>query len=272
MIVYFARSDNAKPRWYQGMNLENSIVVVTGGARGLGASMALRLARAGARLVLVDVDPDALADTADECRAAGAPAVMARNANVSDEGEVEALFAEVREEFGALHGLVNNAGITRDALLVKYKDGRQVSKMTVEQWQAVIDVNLTGVFLCGREAAATMIETGSPGCIINISSISRAGNMGQTNYSAAKAGVHAMAVAWARELARYGIRAASIAPGFIGTEMVMAMKPEAREKLTAGIPAGRIGYPDEIAATVQFIFENDYVSGRCLDVDGGLRL
>jgi 3-oxoacyl-[acyl-carrier protein] reductase len=128
------------------------------------------------------------------------------------------------------------------------------------------------VFLCGREAAATMIETGSRGCIVNISSISRAGNMGQTNYSAAKAGVAAMAVAWARELARYGIRAASIAPGFIGTEMVMAMKPEARDKLTAGIPLGRIGDPDEIAATVQFIFENDYVNGRCLDVDGGLRL
>ncbi|MEJ2275860.1 MAG: SDR family oxidoreductase, partial [Woeseiaceae bacterium] len=91
-------------------------------------------------------------------------------------------------------------------------------------------------------------------------------------YSAAKAGVAAMAVAWARELARYGIRAASIAPGFIGTEMVMAMKPEARDKLTAGIPLGRIGDPDEIAATVQFIFENDYVNGRCLDVDGGLRL
>ena len=91
---------------------------------------------------------------------------------------------------------MNNAGITRDALLVKYKDGEQVSKMTIEQWQAVIDVNLTGVFLCGREAAATMIETGSTGCIINIASISRAGNMGQTNYSATKPGVEAMSVAW----------------------------------------------------------------------------
>ena len=254
------------------MNLKDSVIVITGGARGLGASMALRLARARARLVVADIDPEALANTADECLAAGAPAVIARTVNVSNEADVEALFAAVRREYGALHGLVNNAGITRDALLVKYKDGEQVSKMTVEQWQAVMDVNLTGVFLCGREAAATMIETGSKGCIINISSISRAGNMGQTNYSAAKAGVEAMAVTWSRELARYGIRAASIAPGFIGTEMVMAMKPEARDKLTAGIPAGRIGDPDEIAATVQFIFENDYVSGRCFDVDGGLRL
>jgi 3-oxoacyl-[acyl-carrier protein] reductase len=254
------------------MDLNNSVIVVTGGARGLGAAMALRLAGAGARLALVDIDPDQLATTADECREAGAPRVSTHSVNVADEREVEDLFAEVRSEFGTLQGLVNNAGITRDALLVKYRDGEQASKMTLDQWQAVIDVNLTGVFLCGREAAAAMIETGSRGCIVNISSISRAGNMGQTNYSAAKAGVAAMAVAWARELARYGIRAASIAPGFIGTEMVMAMKPEARDKLTAGIPLGRIGDPDEIAATVQFIFENDYVNGRCFDVDGGLRL
>jgi 3-oxoacyl-[acyl-carrier protein] reductase len=254
------------------MDLNNAVVIVTGGARGLGAAMALRLAGAGARLALVDIDPDALATAADECREAGAPRVTTHSVNVADEEEVEDLFARVRREFGTLQGLVNNAGITRDALLVKYKDGEQLAKMTLDQWQAVIDVNLTGVFLCGREAAATMIETGSHGCIINISSISRAGNMGQTNYSAAKAGVAAMAVAWARELARYGIRVASIAPGFIGTEMVMAMKPEARDKLTAGIPLGRIGDPDEIAATVQFILENDYVSGRCFDVDGGLRL
>ena len=117
-----------------------------------------------------------------------------------------------------------------------------------------------------------MIERQCQGCIINISSISRAGNMGQVNYSASKAGVEAMAVVWAKEFARYGLRSASIAPGFVGTEMVMAMKPEAREKLTSGIPLGRIGDPDEIASTVQFILENDYVSGRCFEIDGGLRL
>ena len=157
-------------------------------------------------------------------------------------------------------------------MTLKYKDGEQVSKMSLEQWQAVIDVNLTGVFLCGREAAAKMIEFGDGGCIINISSISRAGNMGQLNYSATKAGVEAMAVVWAKEFARYGIRAASVAPGFIGTEMVMSMKPEALEKLSGMIPSRRIGDPDEIAHTVQFIFENDYLSGRCVEVDGALRL
>jgi 3-oxoacyl-[acyl-carrier protein] reductase len=133
-------------------------------------------------------------------------------------------------------------------------------------------VNLTGTFLCGREAAQRMIESGSKGVIINISSISRAGNMGQTNYAASKAGVQAMAVAWAKELARYGIRAAAIAPGFINTEMVAGMKESAREKLTSGIPLRRMGEPDEIAKTVEFIFQNDYISGRCIDVDGGLRL
>lgn len=254
------------------MKIAGKTIAITGSGRGLGAAMAKRLASAGARLALVDLDEQALLETQTACVKAGSPLVEFYVANVAEEGPVEALFAKIASDFDALHGLVNNAGITRDALLLKYEDGEQVSKMTLEQWQAVIDVNLTGVFLCGREAAAVMIELACAGCIINISSISRHGNVGQTNYSAAKAGVQAMAVTWAKELARYGIRTASIAPGFIATEMVMAMKPEAREKLTKAIPATRMGEPDEIAQTVQFILENDYVSGRCFDIDGGLRL
>ncbi|MCH8099551.1 MAG: SDR family oxidoreductase [Proteobacteria bacterium] len=254
------------------MKIAGKTIAITGSGRGLGAAMAKRLASAGARLALVDLDEQALLETQTACVKAGSPMVEFYVANVAEEGPVEALFAKIASDFDALHGLVNNAGITRDALLLKYEDGEQVSKMTLEQWQAVIDVNLTGVFLCGREAAAVMIELACEGCIINISSISRHGNVGQTNYSAAKAGVQAMAVTWAKELARYGIRTASIAPGFIATEMVMAMKPEAREKLTRAIPATRMGEPDEIAQTVQFILENDYVSGRCFDIDGGLRL
>lgn len=254
------------------MDLAEKTIVITGAARGLGREMALHLAAEKCQLALVDVDKEALSETGRACGDIGSPRVQTYATNICDEPEVEKLFGDVASNFGQLHGLVNNAGITRDALLVKYRDGSLVSKMSLEQWQAVIDVNLTGVFLCGREAAARMIELHCSGCIINISSISRSGNMGQTNYSAAKAGVEAMAVTWAKELARFGIRAASIAPGFIGTEMVMAMKPEAREKLTSGIPAGRIGDPAEIARTVQFIFENDYVSGRCFDIDGGLRL
>jgi len=254
------------------MDLQGKSIVITGGARGLGGAMATRLAATGAKLALVDLDDAALESMAAQCLENGAAEVRTYKVNVAREDEVVALFDNVAGDFGALDGLVNNAGITRDAMLLKYKDGEQVAKMSLEQWQAVIDVNLTGVFLCGREAAAKMIELGSKGCIINISSISRAGNMGQTNYSAAKAGVQAMAVVWAKELARYGIRAAAIAPGFIGTEMVMSMKPEAREKIESMIPARRVGDPDEIARTVQFILENDYFSGRCIDVDGALRL
>jgi len=253
------------------MDLNNKTIVITGAARGLGAAMAKRLAAHGGNLALVDLDANSIADTIAACESVGATA-RGYGANVAREDDVVALFDQIVTDFGNVDGLVNNAGITRDGLLMKFKDGKFVSKMTLDQWQAVIDVNLTGVFLCGREAAQRMIECGSKGCIINISSISRAGNMGQTNYSAAKAGVRAMAVTWAKELSRYGIRAASIAPGFINTEMVAAMKEEARAKLTSGIPLRRTGEPDEIAQTVEFILQNDYISGRCFDIDGGLRL
>jgi 3-oxoacyl-[acyl-carrier protein] reductase len=168
--------------------------------------------------------------------------------------------------------LVNNAGIIKDGLLVKAKDGAIVGKMGLAQWQAVMDVNLTGVFLCGREAAERMIKLGNGGVIVNISSISRAGNMGQTNYSATKAGVVAMAVVWARELARYGIRTGAIAPGFIKTDILSGMPPDVLEKVTAPVPLKRLGLPEEIARTAVFIAENDYFTGRCIDVDGGLRL
>ncbi len=136
----------------------------------------------------------------------------------------------------------------------------------------MIDVNLTGVFLCTREAAARMVETDSQGVIVNISSISHSGNMGQTNYTAAKAGVAAMTVTWAKELSRYGIRVGAIAPGFIHTEMTASMKPEALEKMAAGIPLKRLGEPDEIAHSALYIFENDYFTGRMIECDGGLRI
>jgi 3-oxoacyl-[acyl-carrier protein] reductase len=167
---------------------------------------------------------------------------------------------------------VNNAGIVRDGLLVKVKDGAVVGEMSLEHWNAVIGVNLTGVFLCAREAAKHMIEHGNGGVIVNISSISRLGNAGQSNYSAAKAGVESMAVVWAKELARYGIRAGSVAPGFTHTEILSSMRPEVLNKLTAPVPLKRLGLPEEIAHAVLFIFENDFFTGRCLEVDGGLRL
>lgn len=254
------------------MQLKDKTIAITGAARGLGAAMATRLAGQGTNLALIDLDEQALAETQKLCIEAGAESVRTYTTNVVDEAQTERLFESIAADFGALHGLINNAGVTRDALTLKVKDGEMISKMSLQQWQLVLDVNLTGVFLCGREAARQMVALDCRGCIINISSISRGGNMGQINYSATKAGVQSMAVVWSKEFARYGIRAAAIAPGFIATEMVMGMKPEARERMTKNVPVGRIGDPDEIAHTVQFILENEYVNGRCLEIDGGQRL
>ena len=252
------------------MNLHNKVIAITGAGQGLGRAMAVYLAGKGARLAIIDLDETHMAETLRQVQAAGSTG-RTYACNVAKEDQVESTFAAIAADMDGLHGLVNNAGILRDGLMVKVKDG-EVSKMSLAQWQSVIDVNLTGVFLCGREAAIQMIKGGEGGCIINISSISRAGNMGQSNYSAAKAGVASLAVVWAKELARYGIRANAIAPGFIATEMTAGMKPEALEKMTAGIPAKRMGVPDEIAHAVTFLLENDYMSGRVVEVDGGLRL
>ena len=157
-------------------------------------------------------------------------------------------YQRIAEDFGRLDVQVNNAGILRDGLLVKVEEGRVVRTLSLEQWRAVIDVNLTGTFLCGREAASHMIRFAHGGVIINIASISRAGNFGQSNYSAAKAGVAALAVVWARELARYRIRAASIAPGIVRTEMMEALKPDALAKLVSAVPMQRFAEPAEIAS------------------------
>ena len=253
------------------MDIKGKTIVITGGGRGLGRSMALAFAQKGANLALLDLNQEDLLTSAKLCSEAGAN-TKTYIANVADEKQVEESFAKIKADFGQIDGLINNAGIIRDGLLVKFKDGQIEKRMTLSQWQSVMDVNLTGVFLCGREAATHMIEQGQPGVIINISSVSRAGNMGQTNYSAAKAGVAAMTVTWAKELARYNIRCAAIAPGFIHTEILDAMKPEALDKMAAGIPLKRIGLPDEIAKSAMFILENDYFTGRVIETDGGIRL
>ena len=252
------------------MQLQDKVIIITGGGQGLGRAMAEHLAAKGAKLALVDLNQERLDETVGLCQAAGSEA-RAYICNVANEEQVVATVAQIAEDFGAIHGLVNNAGIIRDGLTIKVKDG-ELSKMSLAQWQAVIDVNLTGVFLCTREVAAKMIEQKTQGAIVNISSISRAGNMGQANYSAAKAGVAADTVVWAKELARHGIRVGCVAPGFIETEILAAMKPEALEKMTAGIPLRRLGKPQEIAHSVAYILENDYFTGRVLELDGGLRL
>tara|TARA_Y100001001_G_scaffold11661_1_gene10659 strand:- start:181 stop:942 length:762 start_codon:yes stop_codon:yes gene_type:complete len=253
------------------MKLQDSVIAITGGGQGLGRAMGEYLAAKGAKVALIDLMPEKLDEAVAACKAAGSEA-RSYVCNVAKEEDVEQTFEAIVKDFGHLNGLVNNAGILRDGLMIKVKDGEVERRMELSQWQAVIDVNLTGVFLCGREAATQMIKNGDQGAIINIASISRAGNMGQSNYSAAKAGVSALVPVWAKELARYGIRCAGIAPGFIETEMTASMKPEALEKMTAGIPLKRMGKPEEIASAAAFIFENDYVSGRMIEVDGALRL
>ena len=253
------------------MQLSKKVVAITGAGRGIGRAIALAFAERGADIAALDLDSASLDETCTQCQSKG---VRARPyvTDVTDEGKVVRSLDAVVADLRRLDVLVNNAGITRDALLVKAQDGAIQSKMSLAQWQAVVDVNLTGVFLCGREGAERMIQLGNGGVIINISSISREGNPGQSNYSAAKAGVAAMTVVWAKELARYGIRSAAIAPGFCATEILAAMKPEMLARVKAAVPLHRLGEPAEIAATAVFIAENDFVTGRVIEVDGGLRL
>ncbi|WP_282176281.1 SDR family oxidoreductase [Vibrio nereis] len=250
------------------MDLKQSVIAITGAGQGLGQMMAVTLAHEGAELALLDVNEQALESTEKQCHMMGVKA-LCYPVDVTNEQQVEQVFADIITDFGQLDGLINNAGILRDGLLVKVKDG-EMTKMSLEQFNAVIDVNLTGTFLCGREAALQMINTQRKGVIINISSIARAGNIGQTNYAASKAAVATLAVTWGKELARYGIRSAAIAPGVIKTPMTEQMKPEARERLEKMVPVGRLGEADEIAQTAKFIFENDYVNARVIEIDGGM--
>jgi 3-oxoacyl-[acyl-carrier protein] reductase len=252
------------------MDLKNKTIVVTGAAQGIGRALSSAFAQAGSNLALIDLRLEQLEETCELARQMG---VAARGyaANVAEEDAVEAAADRIVADFGRFDGLVNNAGILRDGLLIKMRDGAVVDRLSLEHWRAVIDVNLTGVFLCGRAAAERMVKLGNGGVIVNISSISRNGNAGQTNYSAAKAGVVAMAEVWAKELARYGIRTGSIAPGFVRTDILSSMKPEVLERVIAPVPLKRLGDPAEIAQAARFIFENEFFTGRCIDLDGGLR-
>jgi 3-oxoacyl-[acyl-carrier protein] reductase len=253
------------------MDIDGKTIAITGGGRGLGRAMALEFAAHGAQLALIDLNKDDLAETARDCAAAGGVA-RSYTCNVTQEDAVVATMDAIVRDFGRLDVLVNNAGIVKDGLLVKVKDGVVVGKMGLEQWNSVIAVDLTGVFLCGREAAERMIRAGRGGVIINISSISKDGNAGQTNYAAAKAGVAAMTTVWAKELAKYGIRAGAIAPGFCATDILSSMTPETLSRVTAPVPLHRLGEPEEIARTARFIVENDFFTGRTISVDGGLRI
>ncbi len=253
------------------MQVKDKAVLITGSGGGLGLAMARAFHDAGAIIIISDIQEELVKKALAEFKERAFGFVV----DVSNEESVENLFKQVLNEVGRLDIAVLNAGILRDGLLIKTdrETGRLKSKMSLAQWQSVIDVNLTGVFLTGREAAATMAEQGEGGVIIPISSVARHGNPGQTNYSAAKAGVAALTVLWAHELARHRIRVAAISPGFMATDMVMKdMKPEALEKWQKMIPIGRLGKPEEIAHTALFIAENDLITGVVIEASGGIKV
>jgi 3-oxoacyl-[acyl-carrier protein] reductase len=205
---------------------------------------------------------------------AGGGRIHTRKLDVANEADVGAFVDWAHGAMGGLNGLVNNAGILRDGLLVK-KDRTTgaITKMTKDQWDAVIGVNLTGATYMVRDTVAKMVATEQkPGVIVNMSSVARHGNRGQSNYSAAKAALAANTVTWSREFGPFGIRVGAVAPGMVETPMTQGMNQKARDALVASIPVGRIGDPEDIWLAVKFILECDYFNGRTIDVDGGMSM
>jgi 3-oxoacyl-[acyl-carrier protein] reductase len=246
------------------MKLSDLKIVVTGGAQGMGAHFATRLAEAGAQVAAGDVNEAKLAELPK--------GIHRRRLDVTSEEDVKGFVAWAQGAMGGLNALVNNAGIIRDGLLVK-KDRTtgEIVTLSKADWDAVIGVNLTGATLMAREVVATLARAGTrPGVVVNISSVARHGNRGQSNYVAAKASLAANTVTWAREFAPFGVRVGAVAPGMIETPMTQGMHQKARDALVAMVPVGRIGLPEDVWLAVKFVLECDYFDGRCVDVDGGL--
>jgi 3-oxoacyl-[acyl-carrier protein] reductase len=251
--------------------LKGKVVIVTGAAAGIGRGTAERFAEEGCRVAAWDVTDDRADELVAGLEAAGGEAIF-NNVNVTDVGAVEAAVAEVIGRWGSIDVLVNNAGIVRDAQLVKVKDGEIVATMTDDQWDAVIGVNLKGVFNCTRAVAPHLIRAGG-GVVLNASSVACLnGNFGQTNYVATKAGVIGMTRTWARELGRYGIRVNAVAPGFVLTEILRAMPQKVLDGMVGHTPLGRIGDVRDIANAYLWLASDaaSWITGTTLSVDGGL--
>ena len=253
------------------MRFKDKVVVVTGGANGIGRSVAEQFAREGARVAIWDLADEVgeklTADINDRNEIA-----LYRHVNVTQSQDVDAAVEELVEEWGKIDILINNAGILRDGQLVKIKDGELLKCMSDETFDMVIDVNLKGVFICTRAVTPHMIKQNG-GVVLNATSVvGLYGNFGQTNYVATKSGVIGMTKVWARELGRYGVRVNAIAPGFIGTEMVMAMPEKILDGMKQHTPLGRLGEPQDIANAYAFLASDQasFISGTVLSVDGGI--
>ncbi|HEV2445835.1 MAG TPA: 3-oxoacyl-ACP reductase FabG [Candidatus Sulfopaludibacter sp.] len=240
--------------------LKDQVVIVTGAANGIGKATARRFSQEGCRVASWDIK-DGQAE----------PNGFFQKVNVADAASVNAAAAEVAARWGAIYVLVNNAGILRDGLLVKYKEGALAGSLSDEQFDAVINVNLRGVFVCTRAVVPHMIAAGG-GVILNASSVvGLYGNFGQTNYVAAKSGVIGMTRVWARELGRHKIRVNAVAPGFINTEMIAGMPEKIKDTMCARTPLGRLGQPEDIADAYLWLASTaaSFVTGTVLSVDGG---
>jgi len=253
--------------------LRDKVVIVTGGAAGIGAATALRFAQEGCRIAVWDVRDASSGPAAEELRlAAGGDRAVFDAVDVTDSAAVEQATTRVVSRFGQIDVLVNNAGILRDALLIKWKEGDVVSAMSDESFDTVVDVNLRGVFVSTRAVVPHMIRGGG-GVILNASSVvGLYGNFGQTNYAATKAAVISMTRTWARELGRFHIRVNAVAPGFIATDMVRQMPEKALESMRSHTPLGRIGEPLDIANAYLWLASDAarFVHGAVISVDGGI--
>lgn len=244
--------------------LDKNIAIITGGAMGIGKATALRFAKEGAIVAIWDVNKEKAQAVVDQIIAEGGQAKFYA-VNTMDEAQVTAAAAAVNADFGRIDILLNNAGITRDSSL---------KKMTRDQWDLVIGVNLTGVYLC-TQAVVPYMEANKYGRIINASSVvGLTGNFGQTNYAATKAGVIGMSKVWAREFGRKGITSNAVAPGFIHTEMMDTIPESVLENLTSRTPLQRLGTVDELANAYLFLAssESSFINGTVISVDGGLSL
>jgi NAD(P)-dependent dehydrogenase (short-subunit alcohol dehydrogenase family) len=244
-------------------DLEGSVVVVTGAGRGLGRSIAEELGGGGASVVVNYANSQGPAEeVVSNLAQNGSKDSVAIKADVSDAGEAASLIEQTLEKFGRIDVLVNNAGITRD---------KSMKKLSTDDWDAVVQTNLNSCFYTVKAALTQFTEQGS-GKIVNISSfVGQAGNFGQTNYAAAKAGIIGFTKAAARELARYNVCVNAICPGFIETDMFADVSQEVQEQIEGNIPLGRIGQPDEVARAVRYlVVDGDYITGQTLNVNGGV--